>query len=160
MAPPISRDLRERVVETYLQGEETYAEVAERFGVGEASVSRWLRLHRETGAVEPLGHRGGAPRRIRAEQEPLVEQLVLAHPDWTEAELSAALRAEHGIEASAVTVGRVVRRLGYGVKKRRSSPPSEIGPTSPSDESSTSTPSKPSPLRVWFLWTKPARTSR
>ena len=153
-------DLRRRVVEAYLRGGVTYAEVAERFSVGEASVSRWLHLHRERGDVTPRRHRGGKPRRIRPEQEPLVHQLVLAHPDWTEAEYARALGEQHGIRASTVTVGRVIRRLGYSLKKRPAWRPSETGSTSSKGESSTPSACETSPLRVWYLWTKQAQTSR
>jgi transposase len=160
MAPPLSVDLRERVIKAWRDGGETYAELAERFGVGYATVSRWLRRYRETGGVEPTGHRGGAPRRITSEQEPFIERLVLANPDWTEAQLTTALREQFGIEVSRSTVGRRIRKLGYRLKKRHSSPASGIASPSFRDESSTSSKSETSNLRVWFLLTKPAQTSR
>ncbi|MBX3205997.1 MAG: transposase [Labilithrix sp.] len=130
----VSLDLRRRVVEAYERGGLTYAEVAERFSVGRASVSRWLRRKRESGDVAPLAHGGGQPRKITAKQERLVEKLVLAHPDWTEAEFAAELKRKHDIVASAVTVGRVIRRLGYSVKESRSSRASAIAPTSSANE--------------------------
>ena len=160
MAPPLSVDLRERVIKAWREGGETYAELAERFGVGVATVNRWLRRYRETGGVQPMGHRGGAPRRITLEQEPVVARLLRAHPDWTEAQLTTALCEELGIEVSRSTVGRVVRGLGYRLKKRPSSPASEIVLPSSKDEPDTSNRSETSNLRVWFLLTKPARTSR
>ena len=152
-------DLRKRVLEAWLEEDLTYEELAVRFGIGQATVSRWKRLYRETGSVEPRPQAGGRQRAIKREQEPLVEQLVLEHPDWTETEYQHALR-EQGIEVSRPTVGRVIRSLGYTVKKRPSSPPSETKNTSASEESSTSQQSETSPFRVWFSWTKPARTSR
>jgi hypothetical protein len=54
----------------------------------------------------------------------------------------------------------VIRRLGYSVKK---SPLSQVSATTPAmtdASATTSNPSETSPLRVWFLWTKPARTLR
>jgi transposase len=118
MASATSLDLRRRVVEAYRRGGVTYAEVAARFAVGQASVSRWLRRARQTGDVKPLPHGGGYPRRISKEQEPIVERLVQEHPDWSEEELAKAVREKLSIQVSAVTVGRVVRRLGYSVKKK------------------------------------------
>lgn len=160
MPAAASEDLRQRVVKTYLRGGLTYEEVAERFAVGQASVSRWLRLHREKGNVQPRGHGGGRDRRIGPAQERWVKKLVLAHPDWTEREYAKALREEHGIVASAVTVGRAIRRLGYSVKKRPYSPPNAIEPTSGEGAQNTPSGSEASPLRVWFLWTKRAPMSR
>jgi transposase len=160
MGAAASLDLRRRVVEAYRRGEGNYGQIAARFAIGHASVSRWLRRERETGDVAPRPHGGGRTRRISPEQEKLVEGLVQAHPDWTEEEFAKALRDQFGIVASAVTVGRVIRRLGYSVKKRPSSQPSEIGPTCNGDGRSSSKKFETSPLHVWFLWTKPARTSR
>lgn len=83
MGAPASLDLRARVVATYRDGGGTYAEIAERFAVGQASVSRWLRRFRESGGVEPRPHGGGQPRKIEAEHEKALQKLVEQHPDWT-----------------------------------------------------------------------------
>lgn len=160
MPAPASEDLRQRVVRAYLQGGLTYRQVAERFSVGEASVSRWLRRKRESGSVSPRGHGGGRERKLGGEREPLVKRLVLEHPDWTEREYARALLQQYGIEVSTVTVGRAIRRLGYSVKKRPYSPRSAIVPTCSEGASSTASECETSPLRIWFLWTKRARTSR
>lgn len=160
MAWSISLDLRRRVVEAYKRGEGTYAQIAEQFSVGQASVSRWLRLDRERGDVGPRPHGGGRRRLIGAETERLVEKLVLQHPDWTEDEYAKALHEQFGLLFNASTVGRAIRRLGYGVKKRPLSPASGTDPTSSNAESDTPESPATSPLRVWFLWTKPASTRR
>lgn len=158
MGKGISVDLRRRVIAAWQREGLTARELAERFDVGVASVVRWKQLYRETGDVFPRPHGGGMPRKIRAEHEPLVEALVRAHPDWTEDEYAKALLEQQGIEASAATVGRVIRSLGYTVKKRPSLRASETSLTSDDDESNTSSESGTSPLRVWFSWTKPAST--
>ena len=156
----ISVDLRERIIAAWQKKKLTTLELAEIFGVGRASVTRLKRLYRQTNSVARKPHGGGSPPRIPAECEHLVERLVQQHPDWTERQYAKALTELHGIEASAVTVGRVVRKLGYSVKKRPSSPPSATGRTSAGGGASTSSASPTSPLRVWYLWTKRVRTSR
>jgi transposase len=160
MAGPISEDLRHRIVATWRKGQLTTEQLAERFSVGTATVKRLTRLYRETKSVAPRPHGGGQPRKIKPEQEALVEALVQAHPDWSEDQYAKHLTEAEGIRASAVTVGRVIRRLGYSVKKRPSLPKSATGRTSSSDGAATSNESKASPFRVWFLWTRPAPTSR
>lgn len=160
MPSAASRDLRLRVVAAYRAGEGTYEELAARFSVGMASVNRWLRRMRESGTVEPRPHGGGQQLRIQGEDEEFLRKLVERHPDWTEAELGNEVRSARGLDVSDVTVGRAVRRLGYSVKKKRSSPPRETVRTSSDAEQNGPTKSEASPLRVWFLWTKPARTSR
>lgn len=156
----LSPDLRRRIIEAWKKKKLTTQELAERFDVGQATVTRLKRRWRETGTVAPKAHGGGMPRRITPEQEPLVEGLVQEHPDWTEDRYAKELRDQHGIQASAITVGRVIRRLGYSVKKKRSSPANKTGLTSSADGASTSPESEASPLRIWFLWTKRARARR
>lgn len=156
----LSEDLRWRIVRAWQKKKLTTAELAELFGVGEATITRLKRVFRETKAVAGKPHGGGNPPRIGKEHESLVEKLVQQHPDWTEAQYAKELRQQHGISASSVTVGRVIRRLGYSVKKRPSSPRNATDPTSSTVDDATSKRSKASPLRVWFLWTKRAPTSR
>lgn len=45
----LSLDLRLRIVARYEEGDITYAELAEAFSVGEATISRLLRRRRERG---------------------------------------------------------------------------------------------------------------
>jgi transposase len=160
MVAAISQDLRRRVVDAYRRGGVSYAEVAEQFAVGKASVSRWLRMERERGTVEPLPHGGGRRRLIGRGEAEVLDRLVVEHPDWTEDEYAKALNAQLGTDFHAGTVGRAVRRLGYGVKKRPLSLPNATDPTSVDDARSTPNTPPPSPLRVWFLWTKRVSTPR
>jgi len=160
MGAPVSDDLRERVVSVWQKKNLTSLELAELFGIGEATVKRIKRRFLDTGSVKPKPHAGGTKPIIGKEQEPVVEALVQKHPDWSEDQFAKALADEHGIVASAVTVGRAIRKLGYSVKKRRSSRKSVIEQPSSSEGKATSNESKTLPLRVWFLWTKPARTRR
>lgn len=155
-----SVDLRRKLLEAWQKGNRTQAELADLFGVGPATVGRWIRLYRETGDVDPRPYGGGRARIITEEQLLVVENLVLKHPDWTEEEYTSHLQEEHGITASRSTVGRAIRRLGYSVKKRPSRPRSEIVQMSSSDGTTTSKKSQASPLRVWYSWTKRAPTSR
>lgn len=122
-------------------------------GPMEASVQRERNM-------TPRPHGGGQQRRIVGNAERELKKLVEAHPDWTEEELATELVEKHGVSASSVTVGRAVRRLGYSVKKRPSSLQSATEQTCSDEEKSTSAPYPARPLHVWFLWTKPARTSR
>ena len=52
MPAPHSLELRARVVEAHLSGGHTRAELARTFGVGTATVTRWLQRHRERGDQE------------------------------------------------------------------------------------------------------------
>jgi transposase len=156
----LSRDLRIRIINAWRKKKLTTKQLAELFDVGEATVTRLKKTFRETKLVDPKPHGGGHPPRISKENESIVEALVQSHPDWSEAQYAKELSEKYGIAASSVTVGRVIRRLGYSVKKRVSSRASATDQTSLNADGSTANKSKTSPLRVWFLWTKRVRTSR
>jgi transposase len=156
----LSEDLRRRIIDAWKKRKLNTQELAHTFGVSEATVRRFKRRWQATGSVGALPHGGGQPRKINPEQEKFVQGLVQQHPDWTEDMYADALLKKYGLKVSSVTAGRVIRRLGYSVKKKRSSPLKGIGKTSAEGASSISRASKGSPLRVWFLWTKRVRTSR
>ncbi len=61
MARAYSLDLRERAVAAAREEELTRAEVAQRFGIGEATLYNWLRRWQDAGSLVPRGH-GGAYR--------------------------------------------------------------------------------------------------
>ena len=77
----LSLDLRRRVVRAYHEGlTATYEATAELFGIGRATVSRLLRLERETGDVLPK-KRGGDRR--RSVDLDWLRQHAEANPDRT-----------------------------------------------------------------------------
>ncbi len=78
-----SVDLRERVVRAFEVDGMTDHRVAALFGIGEATVHRWKRRHRETGSVAPRTHKSGNPPRVGPEQWPVVQQIVREEPDLT-----------------------------------------------------------------------------
>lgn len=156
----LSNDIRKRIVATYRRGDCTYEDVAKRFQVGRATVSRLLRRYREDKTVTPRPHGGGRRRLLSGADEKRLEKYVLANPDWTEHEYASKLTAELGRELNRLVVGRSIRRMGYRVKKSPSSPAKETAPTSQKSDASSSTQYRRSRVRVWFLWTKPASTRR
>ncbi|WP_096331995.1 helix-turn-helix domain-containing protein [Nannocystis exedens] len=109
--------LRIRIVEARAQEGLTYEQLAERFSVGRATVDRTLRLARETGSVEPKPHGGGVARRITAQEQELLVELVRARPDATLAELCIALQIRAGVQISRATMCRELQRLGFTRKK-------------------------------------------
>lgn len=118
MPSPHPDALRERVVAAYEAGEGSYKEIAERFSVGEASVSRWLRLARENGSVAPSPMGGSRrPFVVGPEHEGTLRELIDCNLDCTLKELSEAFKAATGITVSQQTMSDTVRRLGYTRKR-------------------------------------------
>ena len=118
MGKALSTDLRQRVVDAYERGEGTQAEIAARFGVGEASVRRWLALKRETGRLAPrVAERYGLAPLIEVANLRVLESLIAEHPDGTNDELATLLAEATGVLVSASTISRSIGILGWTRKK-------------------------------------------
>lgn len=109
----ISMDLRIRIFEARQAGETT-SEVAERFAVSPAFVRRLMQRYRQSGSLAP----SSAPRGLRprlADQVDRLRELNAQDPDLTPREI----RDRCGWRVSALTVWRMLRRLGLTFKKSR-----------------------------------------
>jgi transposase len=115
-------DLRRRIIAGWKNGEGTWEELAERFGVGVATVDRLVARYRRTGSVEPTVQKRGPDSKVGPDDLAAIQKLIEAHPDMTLPELVEALRDTRHLTVSVSTIGRVVReRLGWTRKKRPSS---------------------------------------
>lgn len=111
-------DLRRRVVVAVDAGDTTQAAVAMRFAVSVSWVKKLLRQRRRVGHVEPLGHHGGARRRLDERALEAVRLAVIAQPDIALEELRRHLRRRQSVRVSVPTLCRVVEALGLPRKKR------------------------------------------
>lgn len=116
MPKPFSVDVRERVVAAHREGKGTYAQLAELFKVGEASISRWLRLDRESGTLEPKPLPGREPK-LDAKGRDVLRELVDADSDATLAELSQQVRERVGVKIVVSTVHKTLAKMGITRKK-------------------------------------------
>lgn len=114
-------ELRRRIVEAYERKEGTYFELAQRFGVGEATVYRLLKHKRECGTVKP-----GSPSGITEEELPEFAQLVQDLPNATLEQLKEAWVSITRRELSRSSIVRALRRAGITrvrVSRRKSAAP-------------------------------------
>jgi transposase len=129
MPKPISVEVRERVVAAHREGKGTYEELADLFGVGRASVNRWLRLQRETGSLAPKPLPGREPK-LDAEGRAVLQQLVEENADATLAELGKLLEGRVGVRYVPSAIFKVLAKMGITRKKKTSTRPSAIATTS------------------------------
>ena len=112
-----SEDLRLRIVAA-VDGGMSRSEAARTFGVGRATVKRYLALRRESGSLDPRPRRGPPPIKTAALAAALPPRLAEA-PDAALAEHCAWYEAATGVRVADTTMSRVIRRrLGWTRKKR------------------------------------------
>jgi len=128
MARPYSVDLRERVVRA-VEGGASRRAAAAKFEVSVSFVVKLMQRWRQRGTVQ-ADRIGGWKRSTLAAHAGRVRALVAAEPDLTITELRSRLAAE-GIAASRSGIGRFLAAARLTRKKRRSTPPSRTGRTSP-----------------------------
>lgn len=109
-------ELRIRVVTAYESGAGSYPDVAARFDVGEASVKRWVRLHRRDGDVTPTPKGGGTPSTVTLDE---IEAALATLRDATAGELTAEFNRHRGRRnrVHVSSIKRALHRHGYVVKK-------------------------------------------
>jgi transposase len=112
-----SDDHRSRVVAA-VDGGMPRGEAARVFGVGRATVKRYLALRRQTGALAPRPRRGPPPVKMSALATALPPRLAAA-PDATLAEHCAWYEQTAGVRVADTTMSRVIRRLDWTRKKSR-----------------------------------------
>ena len=118
MALPV--ELRERAVGAYLNGEGSRNTISRLFGIGTATLGRWVRRKRDIGVVACKPHGGGQVPRIGPVGELILYALVEQCPDGTLEELTDAYAAVTHMPMNDSVVSRVLIRLGLTRKKRLS----------------------------------------
>jgi transposase len=112
-----SEDLRLRIVAAVDAGMPR-SEAARAFGVGRATVKRYLALRRATGGLAPRPRRGPPPIKASGLAAALPARLAAAS-DATLAEHCTWYAGVSGVWVSGATLSRAIARLGWTRKKSR-----------------------------------------
>lgn len=126
MARSLSNDLRWRVVHAYQAKEGTYRQLAVRFDIGTASVTRILALYRKNGTPAPRPHGGGNPPKVDAKGLELIARIVKDNPSATLLEIGQEYERVTSIKIGKSIVFRALEKMGITRKKKRFTPPSAI----------------------------------
>src|SRR5712691_2780252 len=116
MPSPLSRELRERIVEA-VEGGSSMRGAAARFAVSASSAIKLMARVRATGSAAPARY-GGHRRPVLAPHEDILRTLVYEQPDITLAEIQAELTRQRGVAVCLATIHAHLRRLGLRHKKR------------------------------------------
>lgn len=109
-------ELRERIVAAYERGEGTYAQIAQRFRVGVASVNRYLKRSRR-GELSPSAHGGGRVALIGPNDAQTLARLASSAPDTSAQDLTDKWKRQRGVQVSVSAMKRAMHRFGLTYKK-------------------------------------------
>src|SRR3954469_24801426 len=111
---PLSNDLRQRILDAVDDREGSRRKLAVRFKVNTSTITKLLRLRRETGSFEPRPHAGGVAPTLDDAALQRLRELVEETPDAT----LEALRQRVGISGSRMIICRALQKLGLPLKKK------------------------------------------
>ncbi len=140
MARAYSDDLRRKLLEAYDQGKGSLSELAQRFGVSRGWAWKISAARKRTGRMERPGYRPGPKRRI--DEQILAASATALAPDATLPELQAELESKSGLRFSTQHLWRVVKRMGFRLKKSRSTPSNATPKPTATGAQSSSQPSR------------------
>jgi transposase len=115
---PYSIDLRQKIVDTYLEGKISQRKLATRFKVALSFVQKVLKQYRETGDIAPKVRKEQTPPKLNEQQLKILEEIVEANNDATLAEIRILLEQETGVIIGRSTVDRMLKKIGITVKKK------------------------------------------
>lgn len=117
-----SVDLRQRIVDTYLEGGISQHKLAKRFKVALSFVQKILKQYRETGNVSPKVRIEQTPPKLNEQQLKVLEEIVEANNDKTLAEIRILLEQKTGVLIGRSTVDRMLKKMDIRVKKKHYTP--------------------------------------
>ncbi|MDJ0567550.1 MAG: transposase [Pleurocapsa sp. MO_192.B19] len=108
---PYSKESRQKIIDTYLEGQESIRQIAQRFKVSKSFVQKLLKQYQQTGTVVPKPRRGGRLPKLNPKQINLVAELVEQNNEATLQELCDMIESNTGVKVSRSTMSRIVRKL-------------------------------------------------
>ncbi len=118
---PYSLDIRQRIVDTYAEGNTSQRQLAKRFRVAPSFVQKILKQYRQTGSLEPKQRLKQTPTKLNSAQLDILKNLVKANNDATLAELCDLIEQETNIRLGVSTMFRMLEKQNLTLKKNTSS---------------------------------------
>lgn len=118
MAPPLSKDLRDRVVRWRLEDGKTYHELAKLAGCSIGTINNILHYHYEFGqSTNPFNRRPGPAPLLNAEDMAFIDELLEREPCLFLDELQDRLEEGRGKRVSMSTLYRNITKLNITGKR-------------------------------------------
>jgi transposase len=119
--PPYSLEFRQRIIDTYAEGNISQRKLAQRFRVAPSFVQKILKQYREIGSIEPKQRLEQTPTKLNSAQLDILKKIVAANNDATLAELCELLLQETNIRVGVSTMFRMLDKQDLTLKKNSSS---------------------------------------
>lgn len=125
MARPLSKELREKVVNAYKRGVGTIEKIAMIFEIHPRTVAKYLQIYRDTGDLTPKPLPGRTPI-LNDQNLVIIKSIIMSNSDGTLQEYCDAFKKKTGIEVTFVTIHNACKKLNIRRKKRVILPKKEI----------------------------------
>lgn len=112
-----SLDLRQKILDTYLQGGISQRQLAKRFCVTLSFIEKLLKQYRETGSIAPKVRTEQTPPKLNSEQFNILKEIVEANNDATLSEIRSILAEKTGVIIGISTVDRMLQKMEISLKK-------------------------------------------
>ncbi|WP_341529094.1 transposase [Nostoc sp. UHCC 0302] len=112
-----SLDLRQKILDTYLQGGISQRQLAKRFCVTLSFIEKLLKQYRETGSIAPKIRTEQTPPKLNSEQFNILKEIVEANNDATLSEIRSILAEKTGVIIGISTVDRMLQKMEISLKK-------------------------------------------
>ncbi|MEH2005416.1 IS630 family transposase [Nostoc sp.] len=113
-----SLDLRQKIIDIYLEGGISQRQLAKRFRVALSFVEKLLKQYREIGSIAPKVRIQQTPRKLNAQQLNILKEIVEVNKDATLNELRSHLQQKIGVLIGQTTMDRMLRMMNIKVKKK------------------------------------------
>ena len=113
-----SLDLRQKIIESYQNGEGSIRQISKRFKVSRDCVQRLLNRYRREGTIEPKPYTGWNKPKLNEEHLKILVALVEEDNDATNVELAERIFLKTGVKVSGWTIGRALKKLNITCKKK------------------------------------------
>ncbi|GAA6618464.1 transposase [Scytonema sp. NUACC26] len=112
-----SLDLRQKILDTYLEGRMSQRQLAKRFCVTLGFIEKLLKQYRETGTIAPKVRTQQTPTKLNEQQLNVLKEIVEAKNDATLSEIRESLKEKIGITIGISTVDRMLQKREIKFKK-------------------------------------------
>ena len=129
LSPEVQEEKRKQAIRLHKKGK-PYKEIAELVEVHFETVGKWVRAYRESGiqavSSKVRGRKKGASRKLTAEQEKVIQQLIIDKtPDqlkmvyalWTRKAVLELIQDKMGVKLAIRTVGNYLSSWGFSPQK-------------------------------------------